>query len=68
MENNGLSFEQPLSDNEQKDLRNKNLIESLEVAVRVGDLLIAVNSMTGARRQIGSASVVSEGNRRVLRD
>jgi len=68
MENNGLSFDQPLSGDEQRNLRVRGVIQESEVAVRVGDLLVAVNSLTGSRRQIASEGLVAEGRRQVLKD
>jgi len=68
MENNGLSFDQPLSGDEQRNLRSRGVIQESEVAVRVGDLLVAVNSLTGSRRQIASEGLVAEGRRQVLKD
>jgi hypothetical protein len=67
MENNGLSFDQPLSGDEQRNLRSRGVIQESEVAVRVGDLLVAVNSLTGSRRQIASEGLVAEGRRQVLK-
>ena len=68
MENNGLSFDQPLSGDEQRNLRTRGVIQDSEVAVRVGDLLVAVTSLTGSRRQIASEGLVAEGRRQVLKD
>lgn len=68
MDNNGLSFDQPLGDGEQRNLRSRGVIQESEVAVRVGDLLVAVNSLTGARRQISNEGLVAEGRRQVLKD
>ena len=68
MENNGLSFDQPLSGDEQRNLRTRGVIQESEVAVRVGDLLVAVNSLPGSRRQIASEGLVAEGRRQVLKD
>jgi hypothetical protein len=68
MENNGLSFDQPLSGDEQRNLRSRGVIQESEVAVRVGDLLVAVNSLTGSRRKITSEGLVAEGRRQVLKD
>lgn len=68
MENNGLSFDQPLGGDEQRNLRSRGVIQESEVAVRVGDLLVAVNSLTGARRQIANEGLVAEGRRQVLKD
>jgi hypothetical protein len=69
MSNNGLSFDQPLSNEEQSNLRTRGTLQESEVAVRAGDLLVAVNTLTGARRPIKIESVVTESpNRRLLRD
>lgn len=68
MENNSLTFDQPLSNDEQKGLRSRGILQESEVAVRVGDLLIAVDSLSGVRRPISSQDVVvNEGRRQVLR-
>ena len=67
MENNSLTFDQPLSNDEQKGLRARGVLQESEVAVRVGDLLIA-DSLSGIRRPISSQDVVvNEGRRQVLR-
>jgi hypothetical protein len=68
MENSSLTFDQPLPNDEQKGLRARGVLQESEVAVRVGDLLIAVDSLSGARRPISSQDiVVNEGRRQVLR-
>ena len=68
MENNSLTFDQPLSNDEQKGLRARGVLQESDVAVRVGDLLIAVDSLSGVRRPISSQDVVvNEGRRQVLR-
>jgi hypothetical protein len=68
MENNSLTFDQPLSNDEQKGLRSRGILQESEVAVRVGDLLVAVDSLSGVRRPISSQDVVvNEGRRQVLR-
>jgi len=67
--NSGLSFDHPLPDAEQSALRSRGVLTTEEVAVRAGDLLIAVNTLTGVRRAITSESVVTEvSQRRILRD
>jgi hypothetical protein len=69
MANSGLSFDQPLPDGEQSSLRSRGILQTEEVAVRAGDLLIAVNSLTGVRRSITTENIVSEApQRRILRD
>ena len=67
--NSGLSFDQPLPDAEQSALRSRGVLTNEEVAVRAGDLLIAVNSLTGIRRAITTENIVTEApQRRILRD
>jgi hypothetical protein len=67
--NASLSFDNPLSDGEQVSLRSRGVIQTEEVAVRAGDLLIAVNTLTGTRRSITNENVVNEAStRRLLRD
>ena len=52
MENNGLSFDQPLSGDEQRNLRSRGVIQESEVAVRVGDLLVATINEASFERKI----------------
>jgi hypothetical protein len=67
--NSGLSFDQPLPDMEQASLRSRGVLQTEEVAVRAGDLLVAVNTLTGGRRSITIENVVTEApQRRILRD
>lgn len=69
MANSGLSFDQPLTDNEQAGLRSRGVLQNEEVAVRAGDLLVAVNTLTGIRRSITTENIVAEASqRRLLRD
>lgn len=69
MANHGLSFDQPLPDSEQAGLRSRGVLQNEEVAVRAGDLLIAVNTLTGVRRSITTENIVTEApQRRILRD
>jgi hypothetical protein len=69
MANNGLSFDNPLPDGEQSNLRARGVLQTEEVAVRAGDLLIAVNTLTGARRPLTTENIVTEApQRRILRD
>lgn len=68
MSSSSLSFDQPLSNDEQASLRARGVLQETEVAVRVGDLLVAVNSLSGARRTLTVEGVVSEGRRQVLKD
>lgn len=57
-----------LTDIEQNNLRQRNIISGTEVAKRVGDLLVAEDVTTGARRVIDQTSIISEvSGRRVLK-
>ncbi len=69
MANSGLSFDQPLADGEQAGLRSRGVLQNEEVSVRAGDLLVAVNTLTGVRRSITTENIVTEAPvRRILRD
>ena len=69
MANSGLSFDQPLPDHEQHGLRSRGVLQTEEVTVRAGDLLVAVNTLTGVRRSITTENIVTEAPvRRILRD
>ena len=50
-----------------KSWRSQGLISSQEVAFRVGDLIVAENVVTKARRVIESSLLESSGNKRVLK-
>jgi len=66
---NVFSFDQPLSQAEQGSLRASGTLNEIEVAVRSGDLLIAVNTITGERRRLTAESTISESTqRRLLKD
>lgn len=69
MSNSGLTFDHPLPDSEQASLRSRGVLQTEEVAVRAGDLLVAVNTLTGVRRSITTETIVTESpQRRILRD
>ena len=57
---NVFSFDQPLSQVEQVNLRSSGAMNENEVAVRSGDLLVAVNSLTGERRRLSNDATLSE--------
>jgi hypothetical protein len=66
---NVFGFDQPLTGAEQVSLRSQGLLSESEIAVRAGDLLIAVNTLTGTRRALSSEGTLSESTqRRLLRD
>lgn len=56
----------PLSDLEK--LRSGGLIRIDETVIKEGDVLVAVDLVTGARRIIESKGLVLECNRRILKD
>ena len=61
-------MEKALSENEIKILRENGLINKQEIAVRAGDLILAENVLTRARRVIDEAgSVLNESKRRLLK-
>jgi hypothetical protein len=56
-----------LEDSEIKKLRATGVISNEETALRVGDLLVAENVCTRARRVIDAKNVLAESGRRVLK-
>lgn len=66
---NAFSFDQPLSGAEQVSLRTQGLLSEVEVAVKSGDLLVALNTLTGVRRPLSVENTLFESNqRRLLKD
>ena len=60
-------MENALPDVEQKRLRSLGTITESEVAIQVGDLIVAENVVSRERRVINQTNRVPEG-RRVLKD
>jgi len=58
---------QQLDEKTASFLREQNLLETDEFAYRSGDLIIAENPVTGQKRIVGQASILSESNRRILK-
>ena len=58
--------DQPLNDIRQRDLRTRGVITSDEVAIKVGDLHIALHIVTGERRAIKIVEPVTE-TKQILR-
>ena len=57
-----------LSSQDQKLLREQNVINQHEVAYQVGDLYVAENILTGSKRPIEVAGLLTEnGSRRILK-
>ena len=62
-------METHLPDNQQQQLRQRGVIAHDEVAIRVGDLVIAENVISRSRRVVDSAQLSEDMRpRRVLRD
>ena len=58
----------PLSAMDLKKLRENDLLEHDEFAFIAGDVIIAENVVSKARRVINVGNLLLESNRRVLRD
>jgi hypothetical protein len=56
-----------LPDSEQLKLRSEGVISQDEVAIKLGDILLAENVISRERRQINRTAPVNEG-KRLLRD
>lgn len=56
-----------LTTDETQSLRSSRLLSENEYAYRAGDLIVAENPVTGEKRIVGKASLLSENNKRVLK-
>jgi hypothetical protein len=64
-----VCMEAHLTDNQQQQLRQRGVIAHDEIAIRMGDLVIAENVVTRNRRVIEAAQLSEDMRpRRVLRD
>ena len=61
-------MEKQVTNNDLTKLRQQGLIENNEVALLVGDVIIAENVITKQRRVLELGTVLLESNRRILRD
>ena len=59
-------IDQPLSDMRQQSLRAQGVISTSEIAIKVGDLYVAHNIVSGDRREITVVEPVTE-TKQVLR-
>lgn len=59
--------ERQLSIDQIKDLRDRGMITSGEIAFVAGDLLVAENVTTQEKRIIGETKLLNESTRRVLK-
>jgi hypothetical protein len=57
-----------LSDSEQNRMRAEGVISQNEVAMQIGDLLVAENVVTRERRQLGRQPRQVQEGRRILKD
>ena len=60
-------MEKLLKDSEQKVLRSRNIISEDEVALWVGDLIIAENVCNRSRRVIEAKNILAESKKRILK-
>ena len=61
-------MEKNLNNDDILKLRDANLINESEIALMVGDLIVAENVITKQRRVLNTAGLLLESARRVLRD
>ena len=62
-----MSFEKILSDDEIRGLRTKGVIQECEIAIKVGDIVVAENVLTKSRRILDTDQIVLEESRSVLK-
>ena len=62
-----MSQSETLTESQVEDLRSRGLIGANEFAYKAGDLIVAEDPATGARRIVGQTSTLSESNKRVLK-
>ena len=60
--------EKQLSVNDLQKLRSARLLEDNEIALMVGDVVVAENVVTKTRRVLQTSGLLLESTRRVLRD
>ena len=61
-------MEKQVTGNDLTKLRTSGLIDANEVAIVVGDVVVAENVITKERRILEVSGLMLESNRRVLRD
>ena len=62
------NIEKQLSPNDLQKLRSESIIEDNEVALLVGDVIIAENVVTKTRRVLKVSGLLLESTRQILRD
>jgi len=60
--------EKPVPNNDMEKLRSTGLITAEEIALIVGDVILAENVVTKERRILNTGTLMLESNRRLLRD
>jgi len=60
--------EKPVTNNDMEKLRQSGLITEQEVAIIVGDVILAENVLTKERRILNTNTLMLESNRKLLRD
>jgi|TARA_Y100000310_G_scaffold345245_1_gene463078 hypothetical protein len=63
-----LANEKTLSQSDILKLREKDILTKDEIALLVGDIVVAENVITKQRRTIETSGLLLEANRRVLKD
>jgi hypothetical protein len=62
------NIEKQLSPNDLQKLRSESIIEDNEVALIIGDVIIAENVVTKTRRVLKVSGLLLESTRQILRD
>ena len=60
--------DKPVTNNDMEKLRQSGLITEQEVAIIVGDVILAENVLTKERRILNTNTLMLESNRKLLRD
>ena len=60
--------EKPVTSTDMEKLRQSGLITEQEVAIIVGDVILAENVLTKERRILNTNTLMLESNRKLLRD
>ena len=62
-----MSIEKILEDSDIKSLREKGILQECEVAIQIGDIVVAENVLTKSRRVLDSNLILSESTRKILK-
>lgn len=61
-------METALTDNEQRNMRSEGVITEQEIAIQVGDIVVAENVVTRERRVVRKVVGNVQEGRRILKD